>query len=307
MQVCRRPHENDLLGFLSCSYLCSSCPYLSSIFKNHLFRENSNFHCKPLGKKCILYRWGPEVGCEMHRLVRMQICSPSLEVQGVWRGLQRLYLSLVHMHALSGSKLYTLPCSCTPLSPVPDTKKASGSLLVSVCPGREEAVMILNLPLQQNFPVVVPASLGHIAGLLSTLGNSRKWHQQLESFLSGRYRCVPACLSPKHSLVWIWSSLRDGDCICAGKHIKKTWYLRGGKTHPKCRWIPDQTQRRNSSKHQHLSPAFWMQMQYGQVPYSCYHSVFFPCWTSAKPWAEMNLSSLSYFVFIFGHSDKKIN
>lgn len=58
------------------------------------------------------------------------------------------------MHALSGSKLYTLPCSCTPLSPAPDTKKASGSLLVSARPGREEAVMILNLPLQQNFPVL---------------------------------------------------------------------------------------------------------------------------------------------------------
>lgn len=133
-------------------------------------------------------------------------------------------------------------------------------------------------PTPAEFPgpccLVVLAPLGHTAGLLSTLHSSRKWHQQLKSFLSGRYWCVPACLLPKCWLVWIWSSL--GDCICAGKYIKKTWYLRGGKTHPKCRWIPDQTQRRNSSKHLHLSPAFWMQMQYGQVPYSCCHSVFSP-------------------------------
>lgn len=188
---------------------------------------------------------------------------------GSTRSLKRATasVSIFSTHVcIEGQHALRFACSCTPSSPAPDTNKGSGSFLASACPGREEAAMIQNLPLQQNFLVL--AALWYLL-LWATLQvfsvhcvlaendtNSSK------TFCQRGTHVFPLVLTPTLSICLDL----DKETASAQARISRKLYRKGGKIHPKCRWIPDQTRRRNPSKHQRLSPAFQKQMQHGQIP-----------------------------------------
>lgn len=137
---------------------------------------------------------------------------------GVWRGLQRLYLSLVHMRALRSNMLYALPCSSTPSSPAPDTNKASGSLLVSACQAERKQLWSWTSHSSRISQSLLPCGTCSFGPHCRSLCISRKWHQQLGSFSVREVpMCSRLCYPQACWFVWIWNSLED--CICTSKYI----------------------------------------------------------------------------------------
>lgn len=188
-------------------------------------------------------------------------------------------------------------------------KKASGSLLVSACPGREEAVMILNLPLQQNFPVL--AALWYLLLWATLQVFSVHWvvaENDINSsnpFCQGGTDVFPLVFPP--SIHWSGFGVASETASAQASMSRKldTW----GEERPTLNVGGSQTKHKEEI---HLNTSIYLllsECRCSMARYLIPVAILFFSPAGQVPNHELKwtLSSLSYFVFIFGHHDKKIN